>query len=37
MGGYDQVIWILFAGAALSALAFIGALMVRPQTPVSSA
>jgi hypothetical protein len=36
LGGYDQVIWILFAGAALSALAFIGALIVRPQTPVSS-
>jgi hypothetical protein len=36
MGGYDQVIWILFAGAALSALAFIGALMARPQTPASS-
>jgi predicted MFS family arabinose efflux permease len=37
MGGYDQVIWILFGGAALSALAFVGALMVRPTGPVSSA
>ena len=37
MGGYDQVIWVLFAGAALSALAFIGALMVRPTAHVSSA
>jgi hypothetical protein len=37
MGGYDQVIWVLFAGAALSALAFIGALMVRPIAPASSA
>jgi hypothetical protein len=37
MGGYDQVIWVLFAGAALSALAFIGALMVRPKARVSSA
>ncbi len=25
MGGYDQVIWILFAGAALPALAFTAA------------
>ena len=37
MGGYDQVIWVLFGGAALSALAFIGALMVRPRSLVSSA
>ena len=33
MGGYDQVIWVLFAGAALSALAFVGALMVRRKGP----
>ena len=31
MGGYDQVLWVLFAGAALSALAFVGALAVRPK------
>jgi hypothetical protein len=31
MGGYDQVIWVLFGGAALSALAFVGALLVRPK------
>ncbi len=37
MGGYDQVIWILFGGAALSALAFIGALMVRPKARAASA
>jgi len=37
MGGYDQVIWVLFGGAALSALAFIGAIMVRPKVRVSSA
>ena len=37
MGGYDQVIWVLFGGAALSAMAFIGALMVRPRELVSSA
>ena len=37
MGGYDQVIWVLFAGAGLSALAFIGAIMGRHQTPVSTA
>ena len=37
MGGYDQVIWILFAGAALSALAFVGALMVRPKARAASA
>ena len=37
MGGYDQVIWILFAGAALSAMAFIGELMVRTRALVSSA
>ena len=34
MGGYDQVIWILFGSAALSALAFIAALMVRPRAPM---
>jgi thiamine transporter ThiT len=37
MGGYDQVIWILFAGAALSALAFVGAIMLRPGAPASPA
>jgi hypothetical protein len=37
MGGYDQVIWVLFGGAALSALAFIGALMVRPNARAASA
>ena len=30
MGGYEQVVWVLFGGAALSALAFIGALWSRP-------
>lgn len=35
LGGYDQVIWILFGSAALSALAFVGALMVRPKASVS--
>ena len=33
MGGYDRVLWVLFGGAALSAIAFIGALMVRPMKP----
>lgn len=37
MGGYDQVIWILFGGAVLSALAFIGALTVRPKARAASA
>ena len=37
LGGYDQVLWILFGGAALSALAFAWALMVRPGERVSSA
>ena len=31
MGGYDQVLWILFGSAALSAIAFWGALLVRPK------
>ncbi len=35
LGGYNQVIWILFGSAALSALAFVGALMVRPKASVS--
>ena len=31
MGGYDQVIWVLFAGATLSALAFIEAIAISPK------
>ncbi len=30
MGGYDQVLYVLFGSAALSAIAFIGALTIRP-------
>ena len=32
MGGYSQVIWVLFAGTALSALAFIGAILTAQQS-----
>lgn len=34
MGGYDQVLWILFGSAVLSASAFWGALALRPQAYV---
>ena len=37
MGGYDQVLWILFGSAALSAVAFWGALAVRPITYLDKA
>ena len=32
MGGYKQVIWVLFAGTALSAFAFIGAILTAQQS-----
>lgn len=41
MGGYDQILWILFGAAVLSALAFLGALASKPgharaaQSPLS--
>ena len=37
MGGYDQVLWVLFGGAALSAIAFLGALAIRPKTYIAEA
>jgi hypothetical protein len=37
MGGYDQVLWILFGSATLSAIAFVGALAVRPKNYIVEA
>lgn len=37
MGGYDQVLWVLFGSATLSAFAFLGALAVRPKAYADSA
>jgi predicted MFS family arabinose efflux permease len=34
MGGYDQVVWVLFAGAVLSALAFIGAIAISSKSEI---
>ena len=37
MGGYDQVLWVLFGSATLSAIAFVGALAERPKNYIVEA